>query len=51
VLVTFVFLLGVIKAWFLFIIAVPLQVIVLFWMSLLYKGKLGKKTLSAPKKK
>ncbi len=39
VLSTFVFLIGVIEAWFLFIIAVPLQVIVLFWMSLLYKGR------------
>lgn len=37
-LVAFVFTLGTIKAWFLFVIAVPLQVIVFFWMSLLYKG-------------
>jgi hypothetical protein len=35
----FIFLAGIIKAWFLFIIAVPLQVIILFWMSLLYKGR------------
>ena len=38
-LVAFVFTLGTIKAWFLFVIAVPLQVIVLFWMSLFFKGR------------
>ena len=41
-LVAFVFTLGMIKAWFLFVIAVPLQVIVLFWMSLIFKGGIGK---------
>ena len=38
-LVAFVFTLGIIKAWFLFVIAVPLQVIVFFWMSLIFKGR------------
>ena len=41
-LVAFVFTLGMIKAWFLFVIAVPLQVIVFFWMSLIFKGGIGK---------
>ena len=51
-LVAFVFTLGTIKAWFLFVIAVPLQVIVFFWMSLLYKGRAsgsGPKTKSSDK--
>ena len=43
VLSVFIFLMGIVKAWFLFIIAVPLQVIVLFWMSLLYKGRVRSK--------
>lgn len=39
VLVIFVFLIGIIDAWFLFVIAVPLQIIVLFWMFFLHKGR------------
>ena len=42
-LLAFVMLIGITNAWFLFVIAVPLQIIVLFWMSLLYKGKVNLK--------
>ena len=38
VLLSFVFINGIVDAWFLFVIAVPLQLIVLFWTFFLCKG-------------